>query len=553
MDANLKCEETDQLENVKLQTLLKATVGHVEKKVLSQVASSETAHIGRDRGEATSRAVVALTEPLAAKSSLLQRLAALGLEFTNQEEEIRALHEREYYEDTEARALVKKIVSEIPTAASHFNKIADVESAGTENADGGDANQDAGTSQAETDQDGWEYEESIDAPAQHFTPRTVEQVWRWTIGDEHFWLFRVRDPIGGASTRYWFLLRGTKDRDELVDFFYMLYPRNLAEEIKGESDSIAETWLWPEDAENVRLIDERYLLCSGTWGGYGLEEGWVLLYDLSDRKVLLFKDDIENPGLVEGFHLHRPSRTVVQVNNNGQVYGYTFGSGAIAFRGYELDDEVILYNDQGYYDATPEGAHFVFLKFPGVPGYHAFSQFATLHRPEVLKAILSGDGAKIDAPNLGAPPALTISDDIRETGKGRTAVITATVFSQGGAKAVRLFEDGNYIKEVALENNGAGTASTKAELPLLPETRWIAAVAVGDGGELSVPQVIQAPAEKKAKAVGRLHVIAVGTDNYSDAGLTLQRCRAYPACARQGRRKRLCGRGQDGREILWCC
>ncbi len=40
------------------------------------------------------------------------------------------------------------------------------------------------------------------------------------------------------------------------------------------------------------------------------------------------------------------------------------------------DDELVLYDQRGYYAATPEGARFVYLKFPGLPGYNSFQQFA---------------------------------------------------------------------------------------------------------------------------------------------------------------------------------
>ena len=80
----------------------------------------------------------------------------------------------------------------------------------------------------------------------------------------------------------------------------------------------------------------------------------------------------------------------MQVNSNGHLYFCTdVGSEKLLLRGVDIDDELVVYGAHGYYAASPEGAHFVFLKFPGLPGYNSFHQFArTLHRPDLIRAVL---------------------------------------------------------------------------------------------------------------------------------------------------------------------
>ena len=47
-----------------------------------------------------------------------------------------------------------------------------------------------------------------------------------------------------------------------------------------------------------------------------------------------------------------------------------------------LGSELIVYDANGYYVASPEGAHFIFLKFPGLPGYNSLHQFAQTRRSD---------------------------------------------------------------------------------------------------------------------------------------------------------------------------
>ncbi len=177
-----------------------------------------------------------------------------------------------------------------------------------------------------------------------------------------------------------------------------------------------------------------------------------------------------------------------------------------------VDDELILFRDDGYYLATPEGAHFVHLKFPGVSGYHSFHQFkSVLDKPKIIKATLAGS-ASLPAPNLTPPPVLNFASAMDATASGRAAKVSYRASSDVGLKQLRVFVDGRLANQEPLTGRSAsGTVSV--DLP--PEARWIAAVAVDVRGFESV--AYEAPLDRPSDATeSKLHVVSFGTDEYRD-------------------------------------
>jgi hypothetical protein len=184
----------------------------------------------------------------------------------------------------------------------------------------------------------------------------------------------------------------------------------------------------------------------------------------------------------------------------------------LALRGVDIDDELILYDPRGYYAATPEGAQFVYLKFPGLPGYNSFQQFArVLNRPDVVRAVLQGKAETPD-PRLTPPPTIALDVDVETGANSRSAKFKVSAISSVGLRSVKVYVDGRLAGEYPVSGQSAITTATIA---LQPEARWLTAVAVDQAGFESVAQG-RGLGEPRNATLSRLFAIAVGTDTYDD-------------------------------------
>lgn len=268
---------------------------------------------------------------------------------------------------------------------------------------------------------------------------------------------------------------------------------------------------WPTTIDKAQISLGRYLLAHGSWPG----GRWALLFDLESHQVRTFIRNVENADSFGSIAITQDGRRLVQFNSDGQIFIYDTGSGKIILRGTETDDELVLYDDNGYYLSTPEGAHFVNVKFPGISGYNTVHQFArTLNRPDIIGDILAGRSPP-PKPDLTPPPELSVKAEEATTGGARMARVSYLASSITGLKALRIFVDGRPAKEELLTDAEAKGA---IEVALAPEARWISAVAVDTKSYESVPRGAALPGAVKADT-SRLFAITVGTDTYNDTSI----------------------------------
>jgi putative transposase len=163
------------------------------------------------------------------------------------------------------------------------------------------------------------------------------------------------------------------------------------------------------------------------------------------------------PTLLCDFHTVPGRSVLMQSNCDGQFFVFDAGKAkAPILSGRVVADELILYNAQGYYAATYEGAHFVHIAFPGRGGVHSFEQFArTLQRHDLIKTILEGGPATFAAPELSPPPELTFSAAPRGS-----LEISARIkaHSDVGLATVAFYEDGRLFQEMPLSGHQARLA-----------------------------------------------------------------------------------------------
>lgn len=98
---------------------------------------------------------------------------------------------------------------------------------------------------------------------------------------------------------------------------------------------------------------------------------------------------------------------------------YALADARLLLEGRYVDDEIIVWTPDGRYDATAEGAHFAYLKFPGRYGQYTFQQFdKQLKVSGLVQKVLSGK--ELNTPTFAAvnvPPNLKISLATNENGR----------------------------------------------------------------------------------------------------------------------------------------
>ncbi|MGY8682074.1 caspase family protein [Bradyrhizobium sp. UFLA05-153] len=347
---------------------------------------------------------------------------------------------------------------------------------------------------------------------------------QWSVGGRSYVLLRTFFDNGESSRNWLFLIEGSRNAvPHLHDLTHRLRyrvgtrPSGLDEHGKLETTREFATTMgfggWPESVDRVSIAYDRYLLASGTWTID--DRRWLLMYDLQADKIAFFNRDLPDASTETKFAITADGATILQTNSNGHLYFYNVADEKLVLSGLDIDDELVVYDRHGYYSSTPEGAQFVFVKFPGLSGYNSLHQFsAMLNRPDVIRNILTG---KTDLPDpaLNAPPEVSLQAQAIDSGNARSAKVKVDVSSPIGLRRLRIFVDGRLAGEYPLSGSSGLIETT---VGLLPESRWITTVAVDTAGYESVPQGRDL-AGAGAATRSRLFGITVGTDHYDDAGL----------------------------------
>lgn len=331
------------------------------------------------------------------------------------------------------------------------------------------------------------------------------------------WLFRM-ECTNGASGRYWLwlLLASIGGKAEILDLSYELRHRigSHSKHVSGTTiDPYLDwSWDWPQTLDGIEVVDGRHLLTSGTWPN----GRWAMVFDLEARKPTAFLPNLENADGFGTLALSNDARTLIQANTNGQLFFYDTTTGKVILRGVETDDELIIYDENGYYLSSPEGSQFLNLKFPGIPGYSTVGQFAsTLDRPDAIKAILAGK-PPLPKPKLTAPPELRVATMVDGSGSVRRVMLNFETASEVGLRELIVYVDGRPEKRVPLSGE---RQQGQVTVDIASEARWISAVAVDRSGYRSIARG-QGISGASDPVGSRLFAITVGTDVYSDAGIT---------------------------------
>ena len=238
------------------------------------------------------------------------------------------------------------------------------------------------------------------------------------------------------------------------------------------------------------------------------------VYDVKEARKVALLHGIPQADLLEDVLLSADARHVVQLNSDGQFFLHEIATGRVPLSGRYVDGEIVIYAPEGYYWASYEGAHFVQLRFPGLPGLYPFQQFAAvLNRPDLIQARLAGASGAAP-PRLVPPPVLEARLVEGTAGDGRRLRVQAR--SSTELAHLRVYEDGLLVADRPLSGL---QFEGEVTLPAATNARWVTALAIDKGGLVSSPQAVRlAPG---SGSTARLHGVLVGVDTYSDPRLKL--------------------------------
>ena len=233
----------------------------------------------------------------------------------------------------------------------------------------------------------------------------------------------------------------------------------------------------------------------------------AMLYDVDAGKTLFQAFDLPRGELLREVRYAPGTGHVVQINTDGSFFVYDARDGDRVLEGRYVDDETIAWTPDLRFDASPEGANYVSLRFPGRRGQHTFQQFSRLIRkPGLVASVLARDYR--DAPAIIATPP-EIGGEIRaEAGR-----IAGTVTTRGAAE-LRVYQDGLRTDTIPVAGGGA---PLQLDVPRVAGARWASLVAVDDKGLMSLPVGRDLSAAGDALPV--VHVLAVGVDRYDAEAL----------------------------------
>lgn len=252
----------------------------------------------------------------------------------------------------------------------------------------------------------------------------------------------------------------------------------------------------------VKLAGDRYLVF------YAPQASSIEIYDLESRKYAFQERDLPRGDLLKEAYLSADAKFVLQENVDGSFAIIRVADSVRLLQGRFIDDEIVFWNSSFQFDATAEGASYVFLRFPGEVGQFSLQQFNQRRLvPGLMKATLDGD-ARPEPSTLGLPPRIEARLEIA----GQDIVGSATLVAQSAVRAIHLYQDGVRSQTIPVEPEATEVA---IDARRQPASRWISLVAEDANGLLSLP--VERDLGRDALPVVRL--LAVGVDYYEDAAL----------------------------------
>jgi hypothetical protein len=242
------------------------------------------------------------------------------------------------------------------------------------------------------------------------------------------------------------------------------------------------------------------------------EDDTLKFFDVvtTERKFEL--KDMKDLAGTESLRLSKNTSHLLQVNSDGRFFIYDVKNEKRILSGISVDGEVVIFDDNGYYDSTPEGAHYIYWLFPGISEHFTFNQFASrLHREDVIQAILNGEHAKAPTVELTVPPTVELEVLTPEVAAAGPARVSVAARSSEVLRSIRLFVDGVPVEEIP---SSGSFASAQRDISIAQGAHWVTAVAYDSSGYSSVPKSVRVSGVGSSIAKGRLFYVGIAVDQY---------------------------------------
>jgi hypothetical protein len=204
-------------------------------------------------------------------------------------------------------------------------------------------------------------------------------------------------------------------------------------------------------------------------------------------------------------------RLLLQTNADGRFFIYDVAAGARILSGVGLDDEFVIYDEQGFYDATPEGGSYVYRFFPGLREHHSFAQFrAHFHRPDIIRDLIAGRPVSRPTITLLAPPTVEFEARADPARSGRVD-LNFDLRASAQLRTLRVFRDGLPLAELPVSGTSARLSHA---IQLAPGRHNISAVAYDAQGFSSNVKTAAVQVGQDRRYNGSLRYVGIAVNNY---------------------------------------
>lgn len=266
-------------------------------------------------------------------------------------------------------------------------------------------------------------------------------------------------------------------------------------------------------AIDAQLFSDRFMVL------WSKKKKTIEIYDIVRYKFIGAFISLTSIDAVDRVVLEKNLKYAIQLNKDGRFELFSLKQAHTkalrlameasqpSLLGLVIDDEVVAWTPEGVFDATPEGAHHVAVRFAGREGDYTLEQYSkALRAPNLIDRVLADDvPPRTSFP--GHPPSIRVTPTFSEH-----MVSASILVGSEPVVEVKIFQDGRLTDTIAVDSSSRSAA---IEVPRLAGARWMAFLARGADGLFSQAATFDAgPVSGRPR---RLHVLAVGIDRYTDA------------------------------------
>ena len=247
-------------------------------------------------------------------------------------------------------------------------------------------------------------------------------------------------------------------------------------------------------------VDDQFLLVACP------KSGGIAVFEIASMRRIGLVRAASSSLDVATITLTSDHKYLAQINASGAIFFYSLATGRLVVSGRFVDDELVLYDSALNFEATAEGAGYVFVQIPGSAGLFALDQFSSKLRSSGVAAdrlheLLPNDNASLPL----IPPHLSVGQN------GHQYAISAS--AQAGLAELRIGVDGSLKKSLPLEGTDATVALSEYDYS---PARWISFAVVDRQGVVSLTRTFPTTAHKYK---GILRTVTFGADYYGVSGI----------------------------------